>query len=121
MQDMSATKAALPEGTAHNPRLVAEGCCGYCHGTTFAIGFLEDGSTIICCSDRECGKEWKGLRPNGVSAGVHEEVASCQKIKKGRPRLGTEERTLEATKPWLAEGMSRATWYRRKNEPDPQS
>lgn len=32
----------------------------------------------------------------------------------GRPRLGHRAETLSATKPWAAEGMSRATWYRRQ-------
>ncbi len=36
--------------------------------------------------------------------------------KKGRPRLEHVADTFEASKPWLALGMSRRTWYRRKKE-----
>lgn len=32
----------------------------------------------------------------------------------GRPKKGDEAKTLQATKPWLAEGISQATWYRRR-------
>jgi predicted GIY-YIG superfamily endonuclease len=32
----------------------------------------------------------------------------------GRPRLGEEEKTFEATKPWVEAGMSRSTWFRRR-------
>ena len=39
-----------------------------------------------------------------------------RKHKQGRPRLGTEASTLSATKPWIAEGMSERTWYRRQKE-----
>jgi hypothetical protein len=38
------------------------------------------------------------------------------RVKVGRPRIGHKTKTLEYTKPWLAEGMSRATWYRRQKE-----
>lgn len=31
--------------------------------------------------------------------------------KKGRPKIGEQEKTLKATKPWDAEGMSRSRWY----------
>lgn len=34
----------------------------------------------------------------------------------GRPRIGDTGQTLSATKPWLSEGISRATWYRRQKE-----
>ena len=34
----------------------------------------------------------------------------------GRPRKGDEGKTLMAKKPWEAEGVSMATWYRRKKE-----
>jgi hypothetical protein len=34
----------------------------------------------------------------------------------GRPRIENTRSTLTATKPWLAEGMSRRTWYRRQKE-----
>lgn len=36
--------------------------------------------------------------------------------KRGRPRLEDRDKTLRATKPWLAAGMSRSSWYRRQRE-----
>ena len=34
----------------------------------------------------------------------------------GRPRIEDKGQSFEATKPWLALGMSRTTWYRRRKE-----
>lgn len=34
----------------------------------------------------------------------------------GRPRLEDRDKTLKATKPWAALGMSERTWYRRQAE-----
>jgi hypothetical protein len=34
--------------------------------------------------------------------------------KRGRPLIEDRGATFEATKPWLAAGMSRASWYRRR-------
>jgi len=31
----------------------------------------------------------------------------------GRPRIGEEDKTIEAQKPWKAMGVSRSTWFRR--------
>lgn len=36
--------------------------------------------------------------------------------KVGRPRVEDKDKTLEATKPWLALDMSRATWFDRKRK-----
>jgi hypothetical protein len=36
--------------------------------------------------------------------------------KTGRPRLEDRDKTLEATEPWAAAGMSRTTWFRRQAE-----
>jgi uncharacterized protein (DUF2384 family) len=36
------------------------------------------------------------------------------KRKSGRPLDSQKHTTLTATKPWVAEGMSRRTWYRRR-------
>ena len=36
--------------------------------------------------------------------------------KPGRPRLEDAGKTLTARKPWVAAGMSRATWYARQKE-----
>lgn len=35
---------------------------------------------------------------------------------KGRPLEKDRSKSLEATRPWEAEGMSRATWFRRKGK-----
>jgi len=37
-------------------------------------------------------------------------------LKRGRPLAKDADKALMQTKPWLAEGMSRASWYRRKRE-----
>ena len=34
--------------------------------------------------------------------------------RKGRPRKGDESGTLRAQAPWVAEGVSERTWYRRR-------
>ena len=39
--------------------------------------------------------------------------------KKGRPRIEDKGKSFEATKPWLALGMSRRTWYSRRKEQSP--
>lgn len=36
--------------------------------------------------------------------------------KRGRPRIEDRAKTLQATKPWVAAGMSERTWYRRRAE-----
>lgn len=50
-------------------------------------------------------------KTTGVTAG---EPATFGKP--GRPLDKDRASALEATKPWLAEGLSRATWYRRRAE-----
>jgi hypothetical protein len=37
------------------------------------------------------------------------------KRKRGRPLAKDKEKALSALRPWIAEGMSRATWYRRQS------
>jgi hypothetical protein len=36
--------------------------------------------------------------------------------KKGRPRIEDKDKSFETTKPWIALGMSRRTWYARRKE-----
>lgn len=50
------------------------------------------------------------------SVGGEEKPSSAGSTKRGRPLAKDKDKTLAATKPWLAEGMSRVTWYRRKAE-----
>lgn len=47
----------------------------------------------------------------GVAPGPRE-----TKRKSGRPLAKDRDKTIEAAKPWIAEGLSRATWYRRQAE-----
>lgn len=35
--------------------------------------------------------------------------------RRGRPRKGAEAETISATRPWVAAGVSRASWYRRRH------
>lgn len=42
--------------------------------------------------------------------------AASRHVKRGRPRLEDVDKTLEATKPWKAAGMSKRTWQRRQAE-----
>jgi hypothetical protein len=46
------------------------------------------------------------------------EPAKVHKPKAGRPRIGSEQETLKAKKPWLEcrPPLSRSTWYRRLKE-----
>jgi hypothetical protein len=37
-------------------------------------------------------------------------------IRKGRPRIEDRDKTIEASAPWVALGMSRRSWYRRQAE-----
>ena len=54
--------------------------------------------------------------PAGVESGRRETAHKPIKRKAGRPRLEDVKKTLTATKPWAAAGMSRATWYKRQAE-----
>lgn len=47
----------------------------------------------------------------GVATGPRE-----TKPKRGRPLAKDADKTLAATQPWVAEGLSRTTWYRRQKE-----
>lgn len=38
------------------------------------------------------------------------------KPKRGRPLQRDKDRTLTAIKPWVADGMDRSTWYRRRQK-----
>lgn len=49
----------------------------------------------------------------GIKPGPH---VLSQPAKTGRPRIEDKDKTLEAMKPWIAAGMSRRTWYRRRAE-----
>ena len=50
-----------------------------------------------------------GQKSTGTQSGL-------RVTKRGRPRLEDVAKTLTAVKPWVAAGMSRRTWYRRRSE-----
>lgn len=58
------------------------------------------------------GKGKSRKRP--VSAGQRMGSACSTPVKRGRPRLGEVDRTIERAAPWVALGMSRATWYKER-------
>lgn len=51
--------------------------------------------------------------PPPVSSAV---VSGGLPRRQGRPRLGQQGQTLRALRPWVSEGMSERTWYRRQAE-----
>jgi hypothetical protein len=79
------------------------------------------GNAGLSGSDHHCGKPavkgWHAgagdapLPVAGVAPGPRE-----AKRKPGRPRAEDRGKTLAADKPWIAAGVSRASWYRRKAE-----
>jgi hypothetical protein len=50
------------------------------------------------------------------AAGVAPGPREPKKAKIGRPRIGTESETITHRKPWVAEGISERTWWRRQAE-----
>ncbi len=77
------------------------------------------GVTIVCPA---CGRSYAGwtasgvgrsigARAEGVSAGVHAEVASKEKV-------GGNGQSYESMKPWESAGVSKATWYRHRKASD---
>lgn len=55
--------------------------------------------------------EWRRAVDGHKAEKVHAALLAVSALKLGRPVKDTSERSL---KPWLALGMSRRTWYRRK-------
>jgi hypothetical protein len=55
-------------------------------------------------------------RPRAPPKAFQETVVAAPVGKRGRPRIEDRDKTLAATKPWLAAGMSQRTWYRRQRE-----
>jgi hypothetical protein len=52
--------------------------------------------------------------PKDKPAGITPSPRETRKT--GRPRIEDRDKTLAATKPWLALGMSERTWFRRQAE-----
>jgi hypothetical protein len=56
-----------------------------------------------------------GISAPGVSGPEGESVGATNS-KRGRPLAKDAHKTLSATKPWEAEGISRRTWYRNRSK-----
>jgi hypothetical protein len=58
------------------------------------------------------------LEDEGRYAGANTAMLAIEALtpRKGRPRIEDAPNSYEATKPWLALGWSRSTWYRRQAE-----
>ena len=67
---------------------------------------------------RTRGVDAVGSNDGGPAASSKGAVrAQSSKVsRRGRPRIEEKAKTLTAQKPWLALGMSRATWYSRQAE-----
>ena len=58
-----------------------------------------------------------GRRPSQVTTPEGRRLESPREaIKRGRPLYVDKAKTLTAVKPWVAAGLSRRTWYRRRAE-----
>lgn len=68
----------------------------------------------LCASDREPVRPAAQRDLSGSQVGSGGDIEGNRK--RGRPRLEEAASTVKAKEPWQAEGMSRATWYRRKAE-----
>lgn len=87
---------------------------------------LVAGGGIFSTRNNVVGKKRPAAMRDGPGAGIDKlrAPADCQpgvasgprEIKRGRPRLEDRDKTLAATKPWAAAGMSERTWYRRQKE-----
>lgn len=56
---------------------------------------------------------------NSKMVAMIDEALACpgpRETKRGRPLAKDRDKTLTATKPWVAEGISERTWYRRQKE-----
>jgi hypothetical protein len=63
------------------------------------------------------GRPADSLRRETISVRVGETISEVETIsgRRGRPRKGAEAETISATRPWVAAGVSRASWYRRRH------
>ena len=56
------------------------------------------------------------INGRGAKKASRRAPALSKKSGGGRPRLENRDKTLRATKPWVADGMSERTWFRRRAE-----
>lgn len=82
-----------------------------------------ESDAAIAKPGRKAGKAAKDMkaRASRVAAGrtvakAAGAKASAAKVKRGRPRIGEEKKTIAARKPWIALKMSERTWWRRQSE-----
>jgi hypothetical protein len=57
-----------------------------------------------------------GMPVSGPGIEPGSKVVVVYPPRKGRPRIEDKGKSFEATKPWIALGMSRRTWYSRRKE-----
>ncbi len=69
-------------------------------------------------SVRQASPDSQSVAPKATGIGAREAgvAPSPREAKRGRPRIEDRAKTLQATKPWVAAGMSERTWYRRRAE-----
>lgn len=68
-------------------------------------------------SARPSGAEFRAAAETTALPSRAGVATSPRKVfKRGRPRLEDADKTLAATKPWLALKMSRSTWFARRRE-----
>ena len=56
----------------------------------------------------------KGIADKTGARRLRADERTSDAPKTGRPRVEDRDKTIESQKPWLAAGMSRATWYSRR-------
>lgn len=69
-------------------------------------------------SVRQASPDSQLVAPKAAGIGAREAgvAPSPREAKRGRPLDVDKDKTLTAIKPWIAAGLSRATWYRRRAE-----
>lgn len=60
--------------------------------------------------------ENKTARKKRRKAQARKRMAMCRKRNGAKPRKVYEDQSVEQKQPWIEQGISRATWYRRKRE-----
>ncbi len=133
MQDMPSEALGDVQGRLRRPKI----SCGECEATgsdirLFVYALDERGSTVrVVCTG--CGGyanfHAKSVRPQDVSAGVHEGVAKAPKGKAAvirwgipetltlpdppkRSRAGRPRKHTPGAEPWVKAGIPRSRWYR---------
>lgn len=69
--------------------------------------------TPSAAKGRDAGNVAKPEKSPPPERGLHR---PARDLRRGRPRVEDREKTLAATRPWEAAGVSRRTWFRRQKE-----